>query len=113
MGRVQTPTLGFVVEREKAIQAFVPTPYWAVQAFASGIDFRVRFHEKDDPLAWRDEKGKFNAHRTNDSTLANKAHEYLKLEGNLIASKVSLNNYKRSPRAPFTTDTISGYSKYS
>jgi DNA topoisomerase IA len=57
MGRVQTPTLGFVVEREKAIQAFVPTPYWAVQAFASGIDFRVRFHEKDDPLAWRDEKG--------------------------------------------------------
>jgi DNA topoisomerase-1 len=75
MGRVQTPTLGFVVEREKTIQAFVPTPYWAVQAFASGIDFRVRFHEKDDSLAWRDEKGKFNAHRTNDSTLANKAHE--------------------------------------
>ena len=106
MGRVQTPTLGFVVEREKVIQAFIPTPYWAVQAFASGIDFRVRFHEKDDPLAWRDEKGKFNAHRTNDSTLANKAHEYLKLEGRLIASKVSLNNYKRSPRAPFTTDTI-------
>ena len=67
MGRVQTPTLGFVVKREKAILAFVPTPYWAVQAIASGIDFRVRFHDKDDSLVWKDEKGKINVHRTNDS----------------------------------------------
>ena len=46
MGRVQTPTLGFVVKREKEIQKFIQTPYWAVQAIASGIDFRVRFHDK-------------------------------------------------------------------
>ena len=106
MGRVQTPTLGFVVNREKQIIDFVPTPYWAMQAFASGIDFRVRFHEKDDSSAWRDEKGKFNAHRTNDSSLASKAYEYLKLEGRLLVSKVRLNNYKRNAKAPFTTDTM-------
>jgi len=106
MGRVQTPTLGFVVDREKAITSFVPTPYWAVQAFASGVDFRVRFHDKDDSSAWRDEKGKFNAHRTNDSSLADKAYEYLKLEDRLLVSKVSLNNYKRNAQAPFTTDTM-------
>lgn len=32
VGRVQTPTLAMVVEREAAIRGFVPTPYWEVQA---------------------------------------------------------------------------------
>ncbi len=115
MGRVQTPTLGFVVKREKEIQKFIPTPYWAVQAIASGIDFRVRFHDKDDPLVWKDEKGKIDVHRTNDSNLANKAYEYLNLESQLTAKTVSLNNYKRRPKPPFTTDTLlqASGSKYS
>ena len=106
MGRVQTPTLGFIVKREKEIQNFVSTPYWAVQAIASGIDFRVRFHEKDDSSVWKDEKGKIDIHRTNDSDLANKAYEYLNLESQITPQKVSLNNYKRRPKPPFTTDTL-------
>ena len=115
MGRVQTPTLGFVVKREKEIRKFIPTPYWAVQAIASGIDFRVRFHDKDDPLVWKDEKGKIDVHRTNDSNLANKAYEYLNLESQLTAKTVSLNDYKRRPKPPFTTDTLlqASGSKYS
>lgn len=32
VGRVQAPTLKFIVDREKAIQSFVPTPYWEVTA---------------------------------------------------------------------------------
>lgn len=32
VGRVQTPTLAVVVEREKAIQAFVPRDYWKITA---------------------------------------------------------------------------------
>jgi len=31
-GRVQGPTLKFVVAREKAIKSFVPTPYWNIRA---------------------------------------------------------------------------------
>lgn len=31
-GRVQGPTLSFLVEREKAIQCFVPTPFWDIKA---------------------------------------------------------------------------------
>jgi len=31
MGRVQGPTLAFVVERESEIRRFVPTPYWSVK----------------------------------------------------------------------------------
>jgi len=31
-GRVQGPTLKFLIEREKAIRSFVPTPYWEIKA---------------------------------------------------------------------------------
>jgi DNA topoisomerase-1 len=31
-GRVQGPTLSFLVEREKEIQCFVPTPFWDIKA---------------------------------------------------------------------------------
>lgn len=31
IGRVQTPTLAMLVERERAIRAFVPRPYWEVR----------------------------------------------------------------------------------
>jgi len=31
-GRVQGPTLRFLVAREKAIRCFVPTPYWSIEA---------------------------------------------------------------------------------
>ena len=34
VGRVQTPTLAMVVDREAAIEAFVPDDYWQVQATA-------------------------------------------------------------------------------
>ena len=32
LGRVQTPTLALVVGREQEIRAFVPEPYWLVEA---------------------------------------------------------------------------------
>jgi DNA topoisomerase-1 len=32
VGRVQSPTLALIVDREKEIRAFVPTPYWEVSA---------------------------------------------------------------------------------
>src|ERR671937_309912 len=32
LGRVQTPTLALVAKREEEIRAFVPEPYWLVEA---------------------------------------------------------------------------------
>ena len=32
LGRVQTPTLAIVARREEEIRAFVPEPYWLVDA---------------------------------------------------------------------------------
>lgn len=36
-GRVQTPTLALVVEREKEIERFVPKKFWTIQAHAQGF----------------------------------------------------------------------------
>ena len=106
MGRVQTPALGFVVKKEHEIANFISTPYWALQATAQGIDFRAKFHEKNDDDAWRDSKGKFDSHRTNVSDLASKGFSSLSKNGSIKVSKVSVKSYKRSPKAPFTTDTL-------
>ena len=106
MGRVQTPALGFVVKKEHEIANFISTPYWALQATAQGIDFRAKFHEKNDDDAWRDSKGKFDSHRTNVSDLASQGFSSLSKNGSIKVSKVSIKSYKRSSKAPFTTDTL-------
>lgn len=35
-GRVQTPTLAILVEREKEINKFIPEPYWLIKAYLEG-----------------------------------------------------------------------------
>lgn len=36
-GSCQFPTLGFVVERYKAIQAFIPEQFWKIKGMLSGM----------------------------------------------------------------------------
>jgi DNA topoisomerase-1 len=47
-GRVQGPTLRFLVAREKAIRCFVPTPYWSIKAEAeiTGSIFEAGYEKK-------------------------------------------------------------------
>ncbi len=52
LGRVQTPTLAIVARREEEIKAFVPEPYWLVDATFEADGKRVyagRFHEGAKP----------------------------------------------------------------
>ena len=46
-GRVQGPTLSFLVEREKEIKSFVPTPYWEIKAKVevAGDVFEVNYEK--------------------------------------------------------------------
>ena len=47
-GRVQGPTLRFLVAREKAIRCFVPAPYWSIKAEAeiAGSIFEAEYEKK-------------------------------------------------------------------
>ena len=48
IGRVQGPTLKFIIQREIEIRSFVPTPYWEIKALAEidGETYELKF-EKD------------------------------------------------------------------
>jgi len=52
LGRVQTPTLAILARREEEIRAFIPEPYWLVDAsFGAAEDRRYegRYHAKAQP----------------------------------------------------------------
>jgi DNA topoisomerase-1 len=47
-GRVQGPTLKFLVSRERSIHSFVPTPYWSIRAAVEikGNTYEVEYEKK-------------------------------------------------------------------
>jgi len=106
MGRVQTPTLGYIVEREIERDAHVPKEYNSVSAISNGIELKARFHEPDDPNAWFDDDGKHFPDRTSNSDDANAALEVFNSERSLRLESVKDGTVSRRPKAPFTTDTM-------
>ena len=106
MGRVQTPTLGFIVRRELERESHVPIEFHTVQAESDGIGFKVRFHEKDDLDAWTDDFGKHHPDRTSDEKLAADALEALQEAGQITITSVNEGKTNRNPQPPFTTDTL-------
>ncbi|MBL7002941.1 MAG: DNA topoisomerase I [Gammaproteobacteria bacterium] len=101
-GRVQSPALRMIVERELEIEAFNPLEYWSIeadnehksQAFISRLT-----HLKDEKLS------QFSITNAED---AESAHKHLTQSSNnqLIVSKVVKKQRKRNPTAPFTTSTL-------
>jgi DNA topoisomerase I len=106
MGRVQTPTLGFVVERELEREAHVPIPYFEVRALAEGVDLKVRFHERSEPDAWKDEAGRVDTARTFERSLAEGAEKALRAAGRVTVTSVAERSRERKPDPPFSTDAL-------
>ncbi|MCW8828314.1 MAG: type I DNA topoisomerase [Gammaproteobacteria bacterium] len=101
-GRVQSPALRLIVEREEEIERFVAREYWSVEADVSskGQNFSsklIRFEGEKVEQFTID-----NSERADqvESTLLSKA------EGKLLVSKVVKKQRKRNPAAPFTTSTL-------
>ncbi|RLG92166.1 MAG: DNA topoisomerase I, partial [Candidatus Hecatellales archaeon] len=48
IGRVQGPTLKFIIQREIEIRSFVPTPYWEIKALAEmdGKEYELKFEKE-------------------------------------------------------------------
>lgn len=85
-GRVQSPALRILMEREREIRAFVPEAYWVITAEATGMTLTC----------------------TEEPTTKEEADKIVRLgEGEQWSvTEVKETEAKRSPRAPFTTSTL-------
>lgn len=61
VGRVQTPILGLVVQRDHEIDAFKPKPYYEVDAHLqteTQVHFKARWQPSEACAPWQDEEGR-------------------------------------------------------
>ncbi|MGK0231325.1 MAG: DNA topoisomerase-1, partial [Gammaproteobacteria bacterium] len=101
-GRVQSPALRMICERENEIEAFIPQEYWSVLA---------ELKKETQPFTGRLSllKGdKVKQFTISDGEHANSARDMLMghAGGSLTAVKVEKKQRKRNPTAPFTTSTL-------
>ncbi len=90
-GRVQSPALRIIMEREREIRAFIPEKYWRIWGdFETTKKANIRLDCSEEP---RDEK------------LVDKIMQ-VGNRGTWIIDSVKESEQKRAPRAPFTTSTL-------
>ena len=90
-GRVQGPTLKFLVSREKSIRSFVPTPYWEIKAEVEihGSVFEAEY-----------EKQKIEI-KTEADTILNACKRK-----NGQVEKIDVKRFKQNPPVPFDLGTL-------
>ncbi len=101
-GRVQSPALRMIVEREDEIEAFKPREYWTIEAdlekdkqgFVAKLN---EFHGKKltQFAIGRGDKAKSVTQELTDAA-----------QGQLVVAAVEKKQRKRNPSAPFTTSTL-------
>ncbi|HEX5047394.1 MAG TPA: DNA topoisomerase I [Gammaproteobacteria bacterium] len=101
-GRVQSPALRLIVERDDEISAFKAQEYWTIEATAEqhAQAFPARLAvfagEKVEQFSFTDE----GAVRTAEQRIRDTA------QGTLTVAKVDKKQRRRNPAAPFTTSTL-------
>ena len=101
-GRVQSPALRMIVEREKEIEAFNPREYWSIEATleASSIGFGSRLVEykgnKVEQFSFENETAAFSVR---DTVVA-------AADGKLRVKTVNKKQRRRNPAPPFSTSTL-------
>lgn len=97
-GRVQSPALRIIMEREREIRAFIPHTFWVISADVE--------NEKKDPFVIVCEKEPTDKKEMeNIIALAEKAKE----ENGWRVKDIKETQVKKSPRAPFITSTLQQY----
>jgi DNA topoisomerase-1 len=101
-GRVQSPALRMIVEREEEIEAFKPREYWSVEAKLEHRDggFSARL------VSFKGKK--FEQFDLTNATDAHAAREALlqAAGGKLVVGDIQSKQRQRRPAAPFTTSTL-------
>jgi DNA topoisomerase-1 len=101
-GRVQSPALRMICERDEAIDAFKPQEYWTIEAVGehSGVTFPLKLTEyagkKVEQFSFTNEQQA----REVEAAL-NKA-----ADGQLTVDTIDRKQRKRNPAPPFTTSTL-------
>jgi DNA topoisomerase-1 len=101
-GRVQSPALRLIVERELEIEAFTNREYWSVEADVKSENqpFKAKLtHFSGDKLS------QFSIE---DANYANQIKDEIMTAavGKLLVKKLQKKQRKRNPAAPFTTSTL-------
>lgn len=101
-GRVQSPALRLIVEREEEIEAFKTQEYWTLTANtqAEQQNFFARLIE------YNNEKLEQFSITTQVQAETVKSSLKKTAEGHLLVTKVEKKQRKRNPTAPFTTSTL-------
>ena len=101
-GRVQSPALRMIVEREEEIEAFKAREYWTIEADCAHPDQRfiarlIKLRgKKFEQFDLTNEK---DAHAARDALMKS-------AQGRLVVSEVQSKERKRRPSPPFTTSTL-------
>jgi DNA topoisomerase I len=101
-GRVQSPALRMIVEREKEIEAFVPREYWSIEGLqeANNVEFLSRLVEfngsKTEQFSFENEGSAFNVRET----LIRASGGHLRVQA------VDKKQRRRNPTPPFYTSTL-------
>ena len=102
-GRVQSPALRMIVEREKEIEAFNPREYWTLSALFDKDNQQV----EGKLVEWRGSK--VEQFTIDNGERAQEAQTELRAAAQasgLVVSDVKTKQVKRSPPLPFTTSTL-------
>jgi DNA topoisomerase-1 len=101
-GRVQSPALRLIVERELEIEAFKQQEYWSIKAGLEkqSIGFVAKLNE------WKGKK--LETLSISSGNEASQIESFLNdhLKGSLTVSNTQKKQRKRQPSAPFTTSTL-------
>lgn len=89
VGRVQSPAVRLVVDREREIRDFVPSPYWVLD---------IRLDKEGTLFLARHVKGKFGKLADAQAIV-----EAVQKETHALAVKVDRKESRQSPKPPFTT----------
>lgn len=100
VGRVQTPTLRLVVERDRAIAAFVPTPHWEVdvQLSAGGHAFSAKWLPPDQAA---DSAGRCIQH-----AVAEQATQTMLKRGTASVLSLDIEHVREAAPLPFDLGTL-------
>ena len=101
-GRVQSPALRLICEREDEIEAFKPQEYWTIEAdlASRGSAFTARLAE------YRGDKVEQFSFGNSDSATAVRDAVLAAANGKLRVGTIEKKQRKRNPAPPFTTSTL-------